>query len=165
MSKILSDIFHVKGRFRRSVHLERDFYTDENLLEGYIVTVTTREMLERVVSSLENGESTKGWSLTGPYGSGKSSFALFTANLLGNSDSPITQQALKLLEQRDTRLHKRLTNIRDNGQLSSFGFCPVLISGERAPISIALLRGLQRGLISFNGISEKKSPLPKLKPC
>ena len=166
MNKPLSDIFQVKGRFRRSVHLERDFYTDENLLEGYIVTVTARGMLKRVVSALENGKSSKAWSLTGPYGSGKSAFALFTANLLGNSDSPKTKQALALLEEGDTSLYKRFTDINDNGRLSSSGFCPVLISGERAPISIALLRGLQQGLISFNGISQKKCRLfRKLKLC
>ena len=43
------------------------------------------------------------------------------------------------------------------------GFCPVLISGERAPLSLSLLRGLQQGLISFNGISRKNAPLPKIK--
>ena len=162
MKKVLSDMFHVKGRFRRSVHLERDFYTDENLLEGYVVTVTALEMLERIVSALENGESSKAWSLTGPYGSGKSAFALFTANLLGSSASPITQQALKLLEQRNIALHKRLNDIKVNEQVSSFQFCPILISGERSPISIALLRGLQQGLISFNGRSQTKSPLPTI---
>ena len=165
MSKVLSDIFHVKGRFRRSVHLERDFYINENLLEGYVVTVTAHEMLERVVSALENGGSSKAWSLTGPYGSGKSAFALFTANLIGSSTSPIKGLALKLLEQRDTALHKRFTNIKGNKQSSPFEFCPILISGERAPISLALLRGLQRGLTSFNGISETKPPLPTIKKC
>ena len=126
MNKQLSDIFQVKGRFQRSVHLERDFYTNKNLLEGYVVTTTGREVLERVISALENNESSKAWSLTGPYGSGKSAFAFFTANLLGKSE-----QALTLLEQRDISLHKRFSKIYDNGQLSSLGFCPVLISGER----------------------------------
>ena len=163
MNKPLSDIFHVKGRFRRSVHLERDFYTNQNLLEGYVVTATTREVLGRVVSALENNDLSKAWSLTGPYGSGKSAFALFTANLLGNSDSPKTEQALALLEQEDIALHQRLTNINSNGKLSSSGFCPVLISGERAPISFALLQGLQRGLISYNGISRSSAPLPKIR--
>ena len=162
MNKTLSDIFQVKGRFRRSIHLERDFYTDENPLEGYIVTVTAREVLERIVSALNNGKSSKAWSLTGPYGSGKSAFALFTANLLGNSDSPKTEQALALLEHGDTPLYKRFIDLKGNGRLSSLGFCPVLISGERAPISLALLRGLKQGLISFNGIPKNSSPLRQI---
>ena len=163
MNKALSDLFHVKGRFRRSVHLERDFYTDENPLDGYVVTVTARDMLERVVSALERGESSKAWSLTGPYGSGKSAFALFTANLLGNSDSPTNRQALTLLEQGDDLLYERFTNINGNGSIFSSGFCPVLISGERAPISLALLRGLEHGLTSFNGISRSNAPIPKIR--
>ncbi len=157
MNKPLSDIFQVKGRFHRSVHLEHDFYSDENLLEGYVVTATAREALGRVVSALENNESSKAWSLTGTYGSGKSAFALFAANLLGNSE-----QALTLLEQGDTPLYKRFTNINGNRRISSSGFCPVLISGERAPISLALLRGLKQGLISFNGISKNSSPLRQI---
>ena len=163
MNKVLSDLFHVKGRFRRSVHLERDFYTNENLLEGYVVTATARDVLGRVISALENGNSSKVWSLTGPYGSGKSAFALFTANLLGNSDSSKTKQALALLEQGDIPLHKRFSDINGNGRLSLSGFCPILISGERAPISIAILRALEHGLTSFNGISRSDDPLPKIR--
>ena len=154
MNKPLSDLFHVKGRFHRSVHLERDFYTDENVLEGYVVTATAREVLGRIVSALENNQSSKAWSLTGPYGSGKSAFALFAANLLGDLDSTRTEQALSLLKQGDKILYNRLTNLNGKEQTSSLGFCPVLISGERAPISLAILQGLLQGLISFNGISK-----------
>ena len=146
----LSDIFQVKGRFQRSVHLERDFYT-ENALDGYILTVTAREMLSRVALTLENETTSKAWSLTGPYGSGKSAFALFAAKLLGNPYAPTTEQALGLLKRGDALLYERF--ISTNGHRQSLsGFCPVLISGERAPLSIALLRGLEQGLKNF-GIS------------
>ena len=80
----LSELFHVASRFHRSVHLERDFYTG-NALEGYVLTVTARETLQRVITALEDESTSKAWSLTGPYGSGKSAFALFTAKLLGDS--------------------------------------------------------------------------------
>ena len=141
----LSKFFQIKGRFRRSVHLERDFYT-ENALDGYILTVTAREMLWRIVATLKNETTSKAWSLTGPYGSGKSAFALFTAKLLGNPDTPATRQALKILKDGDATLHEQFINIKDNGNWSLSGFCPVLISGERAPLPIALLRGLEQGL-------------------
>ena len=144
----LSTLFQVKGRFRRSVHLERDFYDTENVLDGYVLTVTAREMLSRVVSTFENGYTSKAWSLTGPYGSGKSAFALFAAKLLGNADMPTTQQALQLLKQGDTALYERFARINGNG--TPGGFCPVLISGERASLSLGLLQGLERGLISVH---------------
>lgn len=152
----LSDLFHVKGRFQRSVHLERDFYT-ENTLDGYILTVTAREMLSRIIATLENGATSKAWSLTGPYGSGKSAFALFAAKLLSDSDTPTTQQALKLLKHGDVPLYERFISTNGNGQSSS-GFCPVLISGERAPLPTALLRGLEHGLKVFGIPSSNSLP-------
>ena len=157
----LSDIFHVKGRFHRSVHLERDFYT-ENALDGYILTVTAREMLSRVVSPLENDATSKAWSLMGPYGSGKSAFALFAAKLLGDPDAPTTQQALDILKNGDALLYKRFMSTNGNGKRQLSGFCPILISGERAPLSLSLLRGLKRGLTSFGGISPTSSPRRKI---
>ena len=146
----LSELFHIKGRFRRSVHLERDFYT-ENVLDGYILTVTAREMLSRVISTLENDGMSKAWSLTGPYGSGKSAFALYAAKLLGNTETPTTQQALELLKDGDASLYQRFSSTNGNGKLTSTGFCPVLISGERSPLALALLRGLSRALTTSNG--------------
>ena len=60
----LSELFHVASRFHRSVHLERDFYS-ENALEGYVLTVTARETLQRVITALEDESTSKAWSLTG----------------------------------------------------------------------------------------------------
>ena len=150
----LSALYKVRGRFHRSVHLERDFYREENVLDGYILTVTAREMLSRVLSTLENGATSKAWSITGPYGSGKSAFALFTAKLLGDPAALTTQQALGLLHRGDTSLYERFINANGDGKRISSGFCPVLISGERAPITRALLQGLEHGLKTF-GISSR----------
>ena len=146
----LSELFQVKGRFRRSVHLERDFYT-ENALDGYVLTATAREMVSRVISTLGNETTSKAWSLTGPYGSGKSAFALFAAKLLGDPDASTTQQALDLLRRGDTKLYEKFNYINGNGKNALSGFCPVLISGERAPLSLGLLRGLVHGLTASNG--------------
>ena len=146
----LSDLFHITERFQRSVHLERDFYT-ENALDGYVVTVKARETLTRLISAQENGATSKAWSLTGPYGAGKSAFALFAAKLLGDPGAITTQQALDMLRRGDDSLYERFMRINDNRKMSSSGFCPVLISGERAPITRALLQGLERGLTAFNG--------------
>ena len=156
----LSELFQVKGRFRRSVHLERDFYT-ENALDGYVLTATAREMLSRVISTLENETTSKAWSLTGPYGSGKSAFALFAAKLLGNPDASTTQQALDLLERGDTKLYEKFKYINGNGKSALSGFCPVLISGERAPLSLGLLRGLVHGLTASNGTIPAASLIQK----
>ncbi len=158
----LSDIFHITERFQRSVHLERDFYT-ENALDGYIVTVKARETLTRLISAQENGATSKAWSLTGPYGSGKSAFALFAAKLLGDPGTITTQQALNMLRRGDNSLYERFMRINDNRRMASSGFCPVLISGERAPITLALLQGLEHGITAFNGMSPRSSLRRKIK--
>lgn len=144
---LLSELFHVTSRFHRSIHLERDFYT-EDALDGYVLTVTARETLQRVIAVLGNESTSKAWTLTGPYGSGKSAFALFAAKLLGNFKSPTTQVALNLLKDGDESLWHQFSDFDSHG---GSGFCPVLISGERAPITLALLRGLERGLTAFSG--------------
>ena len=151
----LSDLFHITKRFQRSVHLERDFYT-ENALEGYIVTVKVRETLTRLIAAQENGATSKAWSLTGPYGSGKSAFALFAAKLFGNPKASTTQHALELLKHSDVTLYECFQSINGNKVKDSIGFCPVLISGERAPITRSLLQGLEHGLKTF-GITSQHS--------
>ena len=156
----LSELFCIKGRFQRSIHLERDFYT-ENALDGYILTVTAREMLSRIVGTLENKATSKAWSLTGPYGSGKSAFALFAAKLLGDTNVSTTQQALELLKRGDIPLYERFMSTNGTGYSLS-DFCPVLISGERASLPAALLRGLEKGLKNF-GISSSNSLQRKIR--
>ena len=148
----LSEFFHITGRFYRSVHLERDFYT-ENAPDGYVLTVTARETLRRVIAALENESTSKAWSLTGPYGSGKSAFALFAAKLLGDPESPPAQAAMKLLKHGDESLWDQFTDLDLQG---GRGFCPVLISGERSPITLALLRGLEQGLTAFSDLPTRR---------
>ena len=160
MNKSLSELFQVTGRFRRSVHLERDFYA-ENALDGYVVTVTARETLGRLISALENQGESKAWSLTGPYGSGKSAFALFAAKLLGDPESPTTQDALHLLKSGDVFQWDRYVEVCTSKRKKR-GFCPVLISGERAPITHALLRGLADGLAAFANRSAFRPLISKI---
>ena len=153
----LSELFHVASRFHRSVHLERDFYTG-NALEGYVLTVTARETLQRVITALEDESTSKAWTLTGPYGSGKSAFALFIAKLLDDSEAPTTQGTWDLLKRGDESLWHQFSCL-DLDEMR--GFCPVLISGERSPITLALLRGLKRGLIAFSDSPVGCSAIPR----
>ena len=78
---------------------------------------------------------------------GKSAFALFTAKLLGDSKSPTTQGAANLLKHGDKSLWHQFISLDLHKDRK---FCSVLISGERSPITLALLRGLERGLTTFS---------------
>ena len=78
----LSDAVKVESRFGRSVNLERDFYAQASL-DGFILTTTGRAALYRFAKSFANTNAPRAWTLTGPFGSGKSAFALFLAKALG----------------------------------------------------------------------------------
>src|SRR5664280_1140151 len=79
----ISDLFHIKSRFQRSTHLERDF-CDPDALRGYVVTPPASEGFDRLVQGLTPKSRQRAWRVTGDYGTGKSSFALALAHLLAN---------------------------------------------------------------------------------
>ena len=69
----LSDLVSIRVRFRRSVSLTRDWQRGVDLSE-YLVTPTIKEIARRIVDELEHPNGARAWSITGPYGSGKSAF-------------------------------------------------------------------------------------------
>lgn len=125
---LLSDTVEVKGRFHRSVQLVRDWRRSD--LDGYVLTPTVRDLALRVVGELGNQGGTRAWSITGPYGSGKSAFALFLANLL-SQESPRHPSGHDLREEMGSHVPNLL---------------PVLVVGQRAPIKPAILVALAESL-------------------
>jgi hypothetical protein len=125
MNKI-SDILRIQGRFLRSANLQRDF-RDPIALEGYVVTESVRQHVGRIVQGLPEKSGRRSWRVTGDYGSGKSSFALLLAHCFASKESPLPSSIRRAL---DIDLPHRVN------------FLPVLITGSREPIAMAVLRGL-----------------------
>src|SRR5688572_692686 len=121
----LRDVVEVKGRFHRSVQLARD-WTDRQDLDSYVLTPTARELATRMAGALLTPDSTRAWSITGPYGSGKSAFALFLADLLA----------------RGKPLHAEAAAIRRTLNICEQIFLPVLVVGQRTALTPALLLSL-----------------------
>ena len=144
----LSDVVSVGSRFGRSVNLERDF-DGQMPLEGYVLTTTARSSLHRLAQAQTDVSASRAWTLTGPYGSGKSAFALFAAKSLSSSSSDDVQLARTLIKQQDKELWHSLFDRRRKNALGHQGLCPVLVSGSREPINKALLRGLENGIEHF----------------
>lgn len=139
----LSDIIETKTRFGRSVNLERDFYSDVSL-DGYVLTTTALNSLERLTQALANKSATRAWTLTGAFGSGKSTFALFAAKVFNNRKTADSSQAERLIKQRDVRLWQ---TVFENPKRAP-QFFPILISGSREPLAKAILRGVKSALKS-----------------
>ncbi len=94
---LLSDSITVAGRYARSANLERDTAQLEPL-DGYVVTARTLDVVERVVTAAASGLAGGAWSLTGPYGSGKSSLALLLDATLGEQGNT-RKAALALIDE------------------------------------------------------------------
>lgn len=89
----------ISRRFLRSVNLARDCGAKSDV-SGYIVTPSVRTALLRIVRGLSQGKIDRAFALTGPYGSGKSSFGLFLFHLLQSR----TGTAWNLLREADAKL-------------------------------------------------------------
>ena len=88
----LSEIIYPDMKITRSINIERDRGNISQLKE-YHLTVKTLEILERFADALE-GERVTAWSLTGPYGMGKSAFANYFLSLTGE-DQRAARKAAK----------------------------------------------------------------------
>ena len=125
----LVNLVQVGRRFQRAVNLERDTGV-RDALNGYLVTPAVRRALEQIAGGISDPEGGRAWSLIGPYGSGKSAFAVFLADLLSPGQSPEQTAACRLLsetaglEAPRQKLHR------------------AVLTAERAPLDTLLLRTL-----------------------
>lgn len=144
----LAEIVKIKSRFGRSVNLERDFYSSVSL-NGYVLTTTARHALGRVVEAFFDETAARAWTLTGPYGSGKSTFALFAAKILDYKSPIESWQARNVIKEKDFELWRKLfqsENTLFDESDSSPRLFPILISGAREPLAKAILRGVKSAL-------------------
>lgn len=140
----LSDFVAVRPRFGRSVHLERDgaafsfLPLEDNAARGttsrFFLTPSVREALGAFALGLDV-PAERALTLVGPYGAGKSAFAVFLLRLLGERDSP----ALELLRAHDPALAARFSSLERP-------LLPVRLVGSRSPLAPALMEALRSAL-------------------
>lgn len=150
-SPTLDKLVVVSPRFARSVSLVRDVHRPD-ALDGYILTPTGRDVLRRLSDALAGDSPTRAWSLTGPYGSGKSAFALFAAQLLAGGET-VRHRARKNLADWDVELSEHLFGAAGPLPRKVGRLCPVLVTGSRRPLEQALAERLASSLraIAPNG--------------
>ena len=154
-SQTLASIVSVRQRFARSVNLERDAAQQD--LEGYTLTARALDVIKRVVDALQDPQADRAISITGPYGSGKSSLALFLALLLG-ADGTTRNKADALLHSSSPELKRRLAAARKHSSTDGFILCTVV--AQREPIVATLLRALRVGLLRYAGSESKARKTP-----
>jgi hypothetical protein len=135
-AKPLREFFQVGERFQRSVNLAAD-YGDPRNLEDYIITSLSVSVLSRIGLGLKAASNGRAWSITGPYGAGKSAAILFMSEVLGY---PASNQARRLLGSKYPELLEEL--YVDLPGLQKGGYVIVPLVGSHEPISWTLLVGL-----------------------
>lgn len=138
----------------RSINVERDL-GNAVIADGYVLTAQARASLSRILNSFDNKTPSRSWTLTGPYGSGKSFFGLFLMNLMSKTQAAhgfvFTQ-----LQSTDELLANRIREALNHG--STQGLLPVPIAGYRAPLQECVKHGLLQSLMHLKE-AEKIKPL------
>lgn len=125
MSATLDQVVAVRGRFHRSVNLAADWDGAGSLAE-YLATETVVEVADGILQELDDDVGARAWSITGPYGSGKSAFAVFLCDVLAKAKPD----------------HPKAARLRQRHKLEGRRFDPVLVTAERGPIAPVLLKAL-----------------------
>jgi ABC-type molybdenum transport system ATPase subunit/photorepair protein PhrA len=141
----LDEAVSVKGRFARSVRSDKDAGQAEQL-DGYLPTARSLEVVRRLTNGMLHDDGTRSFSITGPYGSGKSSLAVFLDALLGGTADNAHKAAVRLLREHDPSTAERLAQARTEMGAGTSGFVRAVITApQREPITATVLRALQRG--------------------
>ncbi len=155
MSKLATSI-SVRARFARSANLERDLERHEPL-DGYIVTSRALDVVERIAETAATGPAGGAWSLTGPYGSGKSSLALLLDAAFGD-DTDIRRTAHGLIGDASPRVEELVLGAHRRHGTEACGFHRGLVTAGREPLNRTVLWALYSAVLrSFGAIPSHKS--------
>src|SRR5260370_11238666 len=119
----LIEFITIAPRYSRSVNIERDF-EDASAVSGYILTPAGADFLRRVQRAMTGVPGPRAWSMTGPYGSGKSAFVLWLINLLSGSRSRGAQESQEILKKCSPVLAAELLDQRKTDSIRPSGFLP-----------------------------------------
>ena len=157
----LADSISVRTRFARSANLERDSGRPEPF-DGYIVTGRALDVVGRITAAALSGRSGGAWSLTGPYGSGKSSLALLLDAAFGPS-TRVRSTALTLIADAAPGAAEAVRKAHNRHGTRRTGFQRGLVTANREPITHTLLRALHAAALGTYGRRPSSREFPAAK--
>lgn len=146
----LNHQIEIKTAYTRSINLERDGETLE-LVRAYLPTTRALQALHQVADGLGQHSANRALALVGPYGAGKSAFALFLGALLSPKPDEFRQTATAVLSKDDASLARRFAEVLDGES----GFLRVQVNG----IPDSLIRQLLLALASAGEKAQLDSEL------
>lgn len=135
---MIADRITLERRYLRAVDMARDL-TDPAALDGYVVTPSVRDALVRVLSGVGPESTQRAFRVTGPYGSGKSSFGLLLARIFAETQP---------------KNPARLILKAAVGDVLVPNYLPIILVGRRTSLADELLRALGAVSQSDTGYDE-----------
>ena len=123
----LSEYVEIRSNFRRSVLITSD-WSNRTQSSDYIVTPAINDFTEQILREIKKPFGDRAWTLTGPFGAGKSAFALFLANLLS----------------RQNISHPDASRLVSRFKSDIEQFTPILIQADRKPLRISILEAINQ---------------------
>jgi len=151
----IKKLITIDTSYTRSINIERDSDSTA-LIQSYIPTSRSILALSRIASSLGSKDTPRSFALVGPYGSGKSAFAVFLSHLLGACDEKITKASWQALNKTAQDLSKKFSRHTDNTQ----GYLPVLITGTPEPLVHRFVVSLYKAAKKY--WQNKRGPTPQI---
>lgn len=136
----------------RSINLERDAGLI-GVVNDYQVTDKTLEILDRFADAL-HGEKVSAWSLTGPYGMGKSSFLNYFIALTSAKDAELTKKAWQKLKVADKNIYEKLTTGTE--KIKGEGFIQIPVTAAYESVNTSVKRAINNVLENMKTPKAKK---------
>jgi hypothetical protein len=135
----LSHKIDIDTVYTRSINIERDADSDE-IVKAYIPTSRAINTLHRISETFDKKNTPRSWALIGPYGSGKSSFAVFVflSHLMDNREKQATLSAYDVLQKTDNGLLEKFKAHNHDTK----GYLSILITGAPEPLGRRFLSGM-----------------------
>ncbi|WP_139167333.1 hypothetical protein [Maridesulfovibrio ferrireducens] len=135
---------NIDRNYTRSVNISRDAESS-CLSREYIPTARSLYTLDRIAKTISFEDTPRSWTLVGPYGAGKSSFGLFLASLLGNSEARVSVEARKQLVSVSPEHSSAFLDKTTSGK----GFLTIIITGSSEPFSNNFFRSMQQSVKNY----------------
>jgi hypothetical protein len=150
----MKKVVQLDTHYTRSINLERDADSSD-VLKAYIPTSRAVQALDKIAQTLNQESMPRAWSLVGPYGSGKSSFAAFLSHLLEKRERPSRVLAEKILQKHNPEIVEKFTALTQ----APNAYCIVLLTGSPESLSKRFVQALHQAAVDyFNEIATEDTP-------
>ena len=152
--KPLSKLVTVPPKSYASTNIEHD---DITILKNYLPSASTVEIIERFSAGLSGAKSGRMLSVTGPYGSGKSTMATFLKGLFAPKNRTEWATSHEILKNESSKATKALLGAREKTDTHKHGLLVCAITARREPITETILKALDDGATKYFGKYTKKN--------